>query len=142
MSKQLKDYSPMEQMELFIRSKSDIREDGYDAETRVFTNSQLLTREVVVPAGEVILGKIHKEWSVNILSSGSLFLIADPTSKQMVRIDAPYIFESGPNSQKLGMAITNCVFINVMKTNKNETVDEALDRMVEDTAITKEIKCQ
>lgn len=132
----------MEQMEIFIRSRTDSREDGYDADTRIFSNSQQLTRSVVVPAGEVILGKIHKEWSLNILASGSLLLVADPTSKAMVQINAPYIFESGPNSQKLGMAVTDCVFINVMRTKKDETVDEALDRMVEDTLITKEIECQ
>lgn len=132
------DYTPMEKMEVHLRQMSNIIVEA-QTKTMLHGGSQLMTRTMTIKAGDIILGKIHKEWNVNILASGSMYVMSDPT-KDKVRVDAPQVFETGPGSQKLGMAITDCVFMNVMSYEPGETLDEVVDRMTEDSRITKQIE--
>ena len=132
----------MDKMELYIRSLPTAKNiEDYEAETKVFENAGIAVRYMKASKGEVIIGRVHKEWNVNILTQGTLLVTNDPT-KDFLRIEAPYTFETGPGSQKFGMCETDCVFMNVIRTLPNETEDEVLDRMTEDTKITKEISCQ
>jgi len=136
------EYNGMDKMEVYLRSLSKAK-DGvdYPVETKVFDNSGIAVRYIQIPAGEVVLGKVHKEWNVNILTQGSLWVTSDPT-KDFVRIEAPYTFETGPGAQKFVMCETDCVFMNVIRALPNETEDEVVNRMAEETKITKEITCQ
>ncbi|RLC85895.1 MAG: hypothetical protein DRI37_07535 [Chloroflexi bacterium] len=131
-------YSPMELMEIHLRSLATSM-DEFNTNTNVFDNSGLMVRQMKIKAGEIILGKIHNEWNVNILASGSLYVMADP-SKDKVKITAPHVFETGPNSQKLGFAITDCVFMNVMRSEPGEKPEEAVSRMTKESRVTKQIE--
>jgi len=136
------EYNGIDRMEIYLRSLPNAKDiSDYEAETHVFDNSGLAIRYVKMNAGEVVLGKVHKEWNVNVLTQGSLWVTNDPT-KDFVRIEAPYTFETGPGSQKFVMCETACIFMNVIRTLPNETKEEVLKRMAEDTKITKEIECQ
>ncbi len=106
--------------------------DEFDDAHAVYPNTGLYARHLKMKAGEVFIGSEHKEWTLNILASGILKVTNDPT-KGSIRIEAPFTFESGPGSHKFAMCITDCVFMNVMRS-ENETADEALNR------ITKEVE--
>lgn len=127
-------FSPMEFMEVYLRDNATAFEE-FNTETHIWAKSKLMTRLMYINAGEVVLGKIHKEWNISILCSGTMLLHSDPT-KPGVKVYAPQVFETGPGSQKLAMAVTDCVFMNVM-VSENETAEEAVDRMAEDTRVTK-----
>ena len=137
----LQDLTSMDKMELYLSSLPTSFTDEDNIWQKVFSNSGLYVRSLTINAGEAILGKVHKEWNVNILASGSLYITNDPISGDRVRIDAPYIFETGPGSQKLGFAITDCVFINVIRSN-DETEKEVFNRMSEQKTLTGGTKCQ
>jgi len=134
MTNKIEALNPMEAMEIYIRSMANSFYE-FDTDTNVWPNSKLMTRVMKIKAGEIILGKVHKEWNINILASGSIRVTNDPRQPH-VQIDAPYVFETGPGSQKLVLAVTDCVFMNVM-ISENETPEEAVNRMAEDTRVTK-----
>ena len=128
-------YTPIEKMEIFLRSLPQMATSEFDTNTDFFEGSKLAVRTLRLKAGEVILGKIHKVHTVNILVSGSLYVTGNPEGG-FVKLVAPQLFETGPNSQKFGMCLTDCVFMNIMQS-ENETEEELLGRVTEDSRITK-----
>ena len=132
-------YTPMEQLEILLRAKHEIfTADEVPTVVKQMPNSGLGVRYVKLVAGSVYLGKVHKEWSLNILASGSMYVMADPT-KDKLKVEAPYVFETGPGSQKFVMCITDCVFMNVLKS-ENESIDDMENRMASNSRITKLIE--
>jgi len=101
----------------------------------LFENTRLYVRALFIDAGQMILGKEHAEWNVNILTEGTLIVMSDPYSPK-VKVEAPFIFETGPGSQKLVKALTDCVFMNIVGIKKGETKEDVFKRMV------KESECQ
>lgn len=68
------------------------------------------TRELIIPAGVMLTGKIHLFSTVNILSQGKMKIA---TSEGMKVVEAPYTFVSAPGEKKVGVALEDSVFINV-----------------------------
>ena len=117
--------------------KGMIPGEEFPTEEAIHNNTRLYSRMIFIPAGTMLLGKEHDEWSLNIFASGTMLLLNDPL-KPYVEVTAPKIFETGPGSQKLAKALTDCVFINIVNVEDNETTKDVVDRIVK----TKEIKCQ
>lgn len=67
-------------------------------------------REMRIPAGVVVVGKAHRYSTLNILAQGEIS-ITTPDGQKVIR--APAIFTSEPGTQKVALAITDCVFLNV-----------------------------
>ena len=94
----------------------------------------LYAREMFIPAGATLTGKIHLNETLNILAQGTILVkSSNGTSKEL---SAPAVFVSPPNTKKAGHAITDCVFINVHATeetdlNKIESEVIALDYIPE-----------
>ena len=107
----------------------------FDIDEKLHENSSMYSRVLHIPEGTMLVGKEHTVWGLDILASGSMLIMNDPFG-EYVRIDAPQVFESGPGSQKLGKALTDCVFINVMSTEENETIGDVMKRII------KEPECQ
>lgn len=71
-------------------------------------------REMFLPAGATIVGKMHRFATLNILAQGE---IAVTNADGAVRVlKAPAVFVSPPMGQKVGHAITDVVWINVHPT--------------------------
>ena len=122
---------PMDQMIEFMKKELDtFGKDDLPTVTNMLPNSGLMTRTIQTKAGQIIVGEVHKEWNTNVLASGSM-LVTDNPCGEYVLIHAPLVFETGPNSQKFGMCITDCTFINIIKTLDGETEDECLNRMAQ-----------
>jgi hypothetical protein len=123
---------PMDQMIEFMKKELEtFGRDDRPAENKLLPNSGIMVRHMTVYAGDIIVGEVHNEWNTNILASGSMLVTDDPTG-EFALIHAPTVFETGPNSQKFGMAVTDCIFMNVIKTKENETVDECFNRLIKD----------
>ena len=131
------EFSPMEKMEIYLRSLPSA-EYEFDVQTQFFAKSGLAVRTLKLKAGEVLIGKIHKEWNVNILASGTMQVTSNPQA-EFVTVEAPYVFETGPGSQKFGMCLTDCVFMNAI-ISSDETEETLLNRMTEESRITKVIE--
>lgn len=84
-------------------------------------------REVVMPAGSLVMGHHHKGPCMNMLVKGSM-LIIDPDSKPR-RIDAPLIFTTGPG-RKVAYMLEDVVFQNIFATEETD-VEKLEDQLIE-----------
>ena len=123
---------PMTNVARCMSSLPSCSQDFDDAtKEALHENCGMYSRVLHIPEGAMLLGKEHAVWGLNILASGSILLMNDPYG-EYVRIDAPQVFESGPGSQKLFKALTDCVFINVMNTEENETIGDVMKRIIKE----------
>ncbi len=99
----------------------------------------LYVRELTVPAGHVIVGKIHKHETLNILLKGSALLACDG---KIEKVSAPLTFVSGPGRQKAAIALEDMTWMNVHATTETDLVkieqefiepDPELDAYLRDT---------
>ncbi len=70
-------------------------------------------RELFIPAGTVLTGKIHRHSTLNLLIQGDITVT---TPEGMKRIQAPAVFVSPPGTKKAGYAHTDTIWVNVHPT--------------------------
>lgn len=70
-------------------------------------------RELFIPAGTVLTGKIHRHSTLNLLIQGDITVT---TPDGMKRIQAPAVFVSPPGTKKAGYAHTDTRWVNVHPT--------------------------
>ena len=74
-------------------------------------------RELFIPAGTVLTGKIHRYEIMNILVSGTIVIATDEGPKHL---RGPLVFNSPPGTKKAGYALTDVVFMNVHPTDSTD----------------------
>jgi hypothetical protein len=79
----------------------------------------LYARELIVPAGYVAVGKVHKEQNLFFLLQGTATLA---TPDGPVEITAPYMVITKPGEKRAVYAHTPCLFMNV-HPNPDDTQD-------------------
>lgn len=96
-------------------------------------------RELRIPAGVALVGKMHRHSTLNVLAAGQL-AVTTPDGPRV--LTAPAIFVSPAGCKKLGVALTDCVFLNVHASH--ETDLEKLEAELiepEELTIAGEVKC-
>ena len=88
-------------------------------------------REMIVPAGALVIGASHKTKHLTTLVKGSMQIRLGNESKL---VEAPATFESLAGSRKVGLAYTDCVVHNVFPTNSKdvEEIERQFTTMHED----------
>lgn len=74
-------------------------------------------RELFIPKGTLLVGKIHKQECVNIVSKGD---ISVATESGTARVKAGYSVVSPAGIQKIGYAHEDTVFINIFRTDETD----------------------
>lgn len=118
------DYITSEILEEAIKKHEGFKELHLDTHHH-FSNG-LYVRQLDIPKGIVIVGKRHRESTLNILAKGSMVII-DGNSN--FTITAPYTFTSEPYSKKSAYALEDCSFINVHITD-SKNVDEIEEKVI------------
>lgn len=77
-------------------------------------------RELFIPAGMLLAGRIHKTECMNICSSGDIEIA---TEHGLIRVGAGYTAVSPAYSQKLGYAYADTVWINVFRTDLTDLAE-------------------
>ena len=85
-------------------------------ESHHFANG-IYGRELFIPAGTVLTGKIHKHSTLNVLIEGRI-TVTTPSGIQT--IEAPAVFVSPPGCKKVGYAHTDCRWLNVHPTEETD----------------------
>ncbi len=70
-------------------------------------------RQITIPAGIALTGKIHSQSTINMLTKGA-FAIVTEFDEQV--IEAPYMYISKPGTKKACYTLTDCIFINCHTT--------------------------
>lgn len=78
-------------------------------------------REMLIPQGTVIVGKIHKHAHINVLSHGRALVFTEQRGVQELR--APYTFVSDPGAKRSVLALTDIVWTTVHPTDKTDLAE-------------------
>lgn len=74
-------------------------------------------RELFIPAGSVLTGKMHRHSTLNLLIQGEIVVT---TPQGMKRLTAPAVFVSPPMTKKAGYAVTDVRWVNVHATRMTD----------------------
>lgn len=80
----------------------------------------LYTRILHIPAGTLIIGKRHRNETLNILLKGKMTIYEDDDGSQQKVVEAPYIFTGAPLSKKAGLAHEDSIWVNVHSTTSTD----------------------
>ena len=75
-------------------------------------------RELFIPKGSVITGKIHKFENLNIMSKGVLSILMDDGSVRMV--NAPYTVVSPPGTRRVAYAHEDTIWTTIHGTDERD----------------------
>ena len=78
-------------------------------------------RELSIPAGTVLTGKIHPLPHIFSLVKGKLIVLKDDG---IILVEAPFSFTVEADTKKIGYAVTDCICTTVNTTEKT-TIEEA-----------------
>lgn len=77
----------------------------------------LYARELFIPAGTIVVGKIHKYENLNIMVAGEMdVLVGD----KIQRVCAPFIVVSPPGTKRIAKAITDVIWLTVHATEETD----------------------
>lgn len=97
-----------------------------------YFSKNVYAREIQIPAGSVIIGKIHKYENLNILAKGDLTLLS---IEGCTRVRAPFTIVSPPGVKRLAYAHEDSVWVTIHgteKTNIDEIEEEFIVKSYED----------
>lgn len=82
----------------------------------IFTKG-MYAREITIPAGVTLTGKIHRTDHINVLSKGDITVW---TEEGMKRIQAPYTFVAKAGTKRVGYAHTEVVWTTFHATEETD----------------------
>jgi quercetin dioxygenase-like cupin family protein len=74
-------------------------------------------REITIPAGSVVTGKIHKHEHINIISQGHITVL---TENGMKEIRAPFTMISPPGTKRVGWAHEDTTWTTIHGTHETD----------------------
>lgn len=84
----------------------------------------IYARELFIPKGAYIVGKIHKDECLNVVLTGKI-AVATETGDRIV--EAPAVFVSGPGTKRAAVALEDTIWMNVHPNPENEKDLELLE---------------
>jgi len=81
-----------------------------ELETKHYFAHGTYTREVFLPKGTVLTGKIHRNSCINIIPMGKILVVTDEGE---YTIEAPHTFVSGANVKKAGAVLEDTIWLKV-----------------------------
>ncbi|MGH8500490.1 MAG: hypothetical protein ACRERV_17015, partial [Methylococcales bacterium] len=84
-----------------------LHEPQLDVKTNHYFSGGIYEREIIVPAGSLIVGKIHLYAHLAKLSIGTMSILS---AQSCETLEGPRTFVSLPGEKRLGYARTDCVF--------------------------------
>lgn len=74
-------------------------------------------REILLPAGSLVVGKIHRHSHVNVISQGECYVLTEEGVKHFT---APYTFISQPETKRVVYSVTDVVWTTIHVTKEKE----------------------
>ena len=84
--------------------------ESVEIETRHYFSDGLYAREIFIPKGTLLTGKIHKREHINIVSKGKIAVVTEFGRKV---IEAPCTFIAPPGTKRAGLALEDTVWTTV-----------------------------
>jgi hypothetical protein len=91
----------------------------------------IYAREITIPAGTLLTGKVHKTEHLNIVSKGDITVW---TEHGMKRVQAPFTMVSKPGTKRVGYAHEDTVWTTIHATKETD-LDKLEAELIEPLAI-------
>ena len=78
----------------------------------------LYAREITIPAGSIVTGKIHKTRHLNIVSAGKISVYCE--GEPVRHITAPFTFIAEPGARRVGVAHEDTVWTTIHGTHETD----------------------
>jgi len=91
------------------------------------------TRELFIPKGTMLLGKIHKKPCLNIITKGKIIIkknMEDNGVLYEVPGDRTLTFITDAGSQKIGYALEDTIIINIFSEVISNTLEEVEEELI------------
>lgn len=85
----------------------------------------LYAREITIPAGTLLTGKVHKEQHMNVISKGRITVL---TENGLETISAPATIVSPPGTKRIGYAHEETVWTTIHATEETDVA--AVERIL------------
>ena len=121
----------MEEIKNFLMDPST---EGADLPIRHSFAPGIYAREMSIPEGTLLIGKIHKHRHHNFLMQGSIIVLTEDEGVKLLQ--APLMVVSEPGTQRIGYAVTDTIWTTVHE-NKDNTEDLAV---IEERTVTDDKK--
>lgn len=95
-------------------------------------------REIFMPKDSLVIGKIHKNQTMNVISMGEVSILS---IDGVIRVKAPYTFVSSPGAKRVVYMHTDCVWSTFHGTHETDLVkieDEFIAKTYDDVYISLE----
>jgi hypothetical protein len=110
-------------VELTSRDKVSLLEDEMrkheqiEIPIRHYFSPGVYAREITIPAGTLLTGRIHKFEQLNILSGGTISVL---THEGMKQVSAPFTIISPPGTKRIAYAHTECTWTTILATEETD----------------------
>lgn len=85
-------------------------------------------RELFIPAGQVIVSKIHRGKTMSVIAQGAITIISEEGSKT---VEAPYVFVSPPFTKRVVVSHTDVVWVTAHENfEDSEDLEEIESRII------------
>lgn len=88
-----------------------------DLRVEHYFSKGVYARELHIPKGIILTGKIHKYSQLNILIKGKIEVVIDA---KLQTIEAPYVVVSLPGTKRIARALEDCVWITIHGTEETD----------------------
>lgn len=88
-----------------------------DSPAKHLFSKGVYARELFIPKGSLIVGKIHKHENLNIMSSGDLSILS---VEGVIRVKAPYSTVSSPGIKRVAYAHEDTVWTTIHGTDETD----------------------
>ena len=117
---------PSEAYDKIVRLERSLLDNFEQVELPIkhYFSKGVYARELFIPKGMVLTGKIHKHENLNIISKGDISIM---TERGFFRVQAPYATVSPPGTKRAGYAHEDTVWTCIHGTD--ETDLEVIERL-------------
>lgn len=106
-----------EQIASFIADLLAASDDHIEFDVKHSFAPGMYIREMFIPKGSVVVGKIHRGECVNVCPMGDIEIVTEAGDMHVV---APFTAVSAPGTQKIGFAREDTVWINIFRTDETD----------------------
>lgn len=119
-------------LEKILRLEAEMKKmETIEISTRHYFAHGLYAREIFIPRGVLLTGKIHKTEHLNILSKGDITVW---TEEGMKRLQAPFTMVSLPGTKRVGYAHEDTVWTTIHGTAETD-IEKLEIELIEDPEI-------
>lgn len=93
------------------------KRDQIPIPVRHYFSPGVYAREITIPKGATVTGKIHKFAQLNILSKGDISVLTEDGIK---RVQAPFTVVSPPGTKRIAYAHEECVWTTIHATDETD----------------------